>query len=962
MQRTVLATMVVCFGAGCGDQGVVRARPRLALSPQYVDFGGVPVALAAVQVVRLSNRGETLLQWQADFVAGVRGLSVSRPAGQLRSGESTALEVRLLARESGPLSGHLRIKTNNPDQPEVLVPVRGQVTPEVLKVSPGLVAFGPVRVGVGLQRYVQVQNMSPDRVRLAISVAPPAEGLALLSDAFVVLPAYGNLQVDLQYIPDAVGEMTSYLHIEGDCTRPCQERLAVSGRAVPSSLVCDPSAVDFSYTNLESCSHRTVACENFGTSAIRLNELELDAPDSGMSVDHPALPRTLEPGDHVDLELTYCPDARRVSSAQLNLHVSEGDGQSTVATVGLLGTGGGPNISVQPQRIYFGATALGATRVRTLTVLNVGNAALTLSGHHFEPGAGPFEWLAPAGPARILAGSSMQVSLRFRADTIGPLRPELVLLSDDPDQPETRITLDAEGVEPGRCTASLQPSAYSFGLVDVGQTSQATITLSAGATPCRWSDPRVVGDSSFRLSHIFARSGEVPAGASVAFDIEYHAGAPSSGPGDSATFTIDVPHAQPDELQVDLTAQATEHDLLIWPASIDFGSRQVGETALRALFVFNTGTARHVLSTFDSQALGLELRPPPAPIHLNPGESLRIDLLWTPQVPALMQSTLSFRSNTLPAALRVQIRGNAQSARCGRLRASICAPHGGWPAVGAQVKIQTRGGQEFTSETDESGALFGSCLPEGPVTVEVTQGHYRASLVGNVYLDRMTDLGRVCLSGPPAAQVAVISGIYDDVQTVLDAAEVNYVVDPTGPGADRLLTDLDLLLSFDVLLLACGFPDALARDPQVAQNLRSFVLQGGSLYVSDLGYNALEAAWPEAIDFSGDDSVPDAANAGLGAPVVLQARVLEPEVIRLVGSPRFDVALDLPYVRVESTHRSATVVAAARTFGPTAGLKPLAVVYRPTATSGTVVFTTVHHHAQTSESVQRILQSLIYRL
>lgn len=954
--------LVACFGSACGDHGVVTARPLLVHSPLDVEFGGVPVGLPATQVLGVSNRGETPLQWEAAFIDDGSVFSLSAQDGRLLPGESVSIDVRLLAEDAGPLSTQLRFKTNNPDRGEIFVSVSALVTPEVLSVSAEFVDFGPVRIGTSTTRRVELHNMSPDRVRLSVSTQPQDPGLTLLSDTVVVLGPYEPTQIDLQYAPEALGALSADLQITGDCIQGCDQVLPVSGRAVPSSLVCAPAAVQFGYTNLESCTHRTLACTNVSASTVRVHSVALTGQNSRMSADHPELPQSLDSGEQVDIEVTHCPEAWGESNAQLNLHVSEPDDQPTVSTVALQGRGGGPNIRLEPQRIYFGATALGAERQRTLTIRNVGNATLTLAGHRFEGAAGSFEWRSATGPQRILAGSSLHAVLRYRPDSLGPQRPELVLLSDDPDTPEARIVLDAEAIGLGRCTASLQPPAHSFGLVDVHGTTEASITLSAGDAPCRWSDPRVLGDAGFRLSRTPARSGEVQAGQSVAFAIEYHASAPTTLGGDSAVFRIDVPHALPDELQVALTAQAAEHDLLIWPPSIDFGPRPLAEPALRSVFIFNTGTTRHVLTGFDSQALGLEFRMPPAPVHLNPDESLRIDLVWTPRTAALLQSTLSFRSSALPAPLRVQIRGDAQIALCGHIQASICAPNGDWPAVGAQVKIQSRGGQEIRTTTNENGALFAHCLPDGPVTVEVTQGHYTASLTGTVRKDRVEDLGEVCLSGPNAGQVAVLSGVYDDVQRILDAARLPYTLDPAGPGSARFFTDLDLLLSFDVVLIACGFPDQLAQDPQVAQNLRTFVDQGGSLYVSDLAYNMLEAAVPEAIDFLGDDAIADAANAGPGAPIVLQARVLEAEVIRQLGGSRFDIALDLPYVRVDGADPSATIIAAARTSGPTAGLKPLAVVYRPTATSGTVVYTTVHESSQLPQALRRVLQSLIYRL
>ena len=80
--------------------------------------------------------------------------------------------------------------------------------------------------------------------------------------------------------------------------------------------------------------------------------------------------------------------------------------------------------------------------------------------------------------------------------------------------------------------------------------------------------------------------------------------------------------------------------------------------------------------------------------------------------------------------------------------------------------------------------------------------------------------------------------------------------------AMELLTDPNGLTQYDTLFLNCGFrtidPETFnpnLTDPPnevdgvIAQNLRSFVYEGGSLYASDWAYLAVEEAWPEKIDF-----------------------------------------------------------------------------------------------------------------
>ncbi len=70
--------------------------------------------------------------------------------------------------------------------------------------------------------------------------------------------------------------------------------------------------------------------------------------------------------------------------------------------------------------------------------------------------------------------------------------------------------------------------------------------------------------------------------------------------------------------------------------------------------------------------------------------------------------------------------------------------------------------------------------------------------------------------------------------------------------------DVNDLHDFNVLFIPCTdgrHSDEVLSEPAVIENLRSFVQSGGKLYVADWSYDFLEQAFPEFIDFVGDDSI-----------------------------------------------------------------------------------------------------------
>lgn len=957
-------TLLGFVGAGCGEQDVVPVPGLLVVSPQAIDFGAVPIGFVTRARIELQNRGESPLAWQAELDPD-SPLTLSVTEGRLRPGDSIQVEVGLLPTRAGPLSLPIRWISDSKTQPEVLTAVSAVVLPELLALSPAHIDFGPVRTETLARRTATLRNYSPEPVQVSMSLQSQSDALRLRGPTTLTLPARAQVQLELEFTPMVEGHVQATLRIEGDCTLGCTVVAPVSAHAVPASLVCTPQEVDFGFTNLGNCQYRSLSCVNIDTAFVEATDLTLDPDSAIFNVDHPQLPVTLASGEALVMTLGHCPEQTVRDTSLVTLDTHERDGQTRRTTVRLRGQGGGPNIEVSPGLVYFGPVVLGTQRTRTVQVFNRGDAPLTLSGGRVEPAGPAFTWL-DAGPQPVAPGQALTLTLQYAPQSVGAERAELVLLSDDPDQPRTGITLEAEGLPEGLCRARMQPGAYSFGLVDVGGSSEATLELFAEDAPCRWSDPRVEGDAAFSLVSRPARSGVLAPGAALPFRVRYASPSPSPADGHLAVFRIDVPHATPDQLQVPLTGQTIDSDLIIWPESIDFGLRPMGQSHHRTVFIFNTGTGPHALTDFvlEGAPADLQFSTATRPILLRANESMQVQLTWAPQQETRLETNLTFRSDQLPA-VRLQVRGQAKvptTPRCGHIEGDLCVSHGGWPAVGAEVRIQSGTGPELAVQADENGHFFAHCVPEGTATLTAQRGHFTHQRTVRVQRDQTSTVPQTCLSPPPAGQVAVITGLFDRVNAVLDRALVGYVVHSGLHAPPALLRDHDLLMSYDVVFLACGSDDLDARDPEVAANLRAFVLQGGSLYVSDLAYNALEAAFPEAVDFVGDDAVKNAAHASWGAPITMQARVLSPELMRVAQLARLPLSLDLPYVRVQSAQSAATTVLAAPTGGPTDGLKPLSVVYRPTGTSGTIVYTTVHEAAQLAPALRRILEDLIYRL
>lgn len=106
-----------------------------------------------------------------------------------------------------------------------------------------------------------------------------------------------------------------------------------------------------------------------------------------------------------------------------------------------VGTGGAvPDISVATS-LAFGSVTVGTSKTKTLTISNVGTAALTITditvaGSQFSRGT---------LPGTIAAGNSANVNITFSPTSTGSKSATLTIVSNDPDEPSVTVALSGIG-------------------------------------------------------------------------------------------------------------------------------------------------------------------------------------------------------------------------------------------------------------------------------------------------------------------------------------------------------------------------------------------------------------------------------------------------------------------------------------------------------------------------------------
>lgn len=152
---------------------ISEGAPKISVYPPRINFQQVRAGEGVVREVRVTNVGERSLEIQQirldgsqDFTPLIEEDGTLRDPRQVEEGpirsldvdEFMTVQVRYLTEFEGPDEGVLYIRSNDPQTPEVLIPLSANVDTPCLSISPGAVEFRTSLVDREDSRTLLVQS------------------------------------------------------------------------------------------------------------------------------------------------------------------------------------------------------------------------------------------------------------------------------------------------------------------------------------------------------------------------------------------------------------------------------------------------------------------------------------------------------------------------------------------------------------------------------------------------------------------------------------------------------------------------------------------------------------------------------------------------------------------------------------------------------------------------------------
>jgi hypothetical protein len=299
-----------------------------------------------------------------------------------------------------------------------------------------------------------------------------------------------------------------------------------------AAIVLNPSAVVFSAVNIGQTDTALVDIVNEGDSTLRITGFELNGPQGSFSVDGlDTFPLDIEPQDIYTFTAYYTPQTtNRAEGSIVFEHNGTGNGTVQLTTQELQG-----RVFVNPNPINFGRVPEGEIAQEQVQIQNIGTSSLTLSNLTVISPSGEFsvpaEALQQTQGLELAAageeGDTFTFNLEYAPTTSGYDDGVLVVRSNDPNNPEFRVPIQANGAEP--CINVSHEAGYNFGQRLILRTHEEVFTITNCSSAAN--GETLVVDSLAFTDEVFESSPAFALDALPTFPLELD-------PQETATFVV----------------------------------------------------------------------------------------------------------------------------------------------------------------------------------------------------------------------------------------------------------------------------------------------------------------------------------------------------------------------------------------------------------------------------------------
>ncbi|MGH7600893.1 MAG: choice-of-anchor D domain-containing protein, partial [bacterium] len=292
-------------------------------------------------------------------------------------GGSLPIMLRFAPGAEGNYSGVLKIRSNDPNDPELSVTLRGTgVAIPDIDTSTLLVDFGTVRRGSTLRKSIAIRNLGVLPLQVERFVATPSPPFATESREFT-LNCNRSDSVEVTFTPVASGLVEGRLEIFSNDPNERSIVVRLLGRGNGPDIAVVPDTLDFGAVCGGEDSLMFVTVRNNGDEILIINSLTISPPAFSTTQ---TTPFQVPSGGSAQIPVEYSYVERREDTGTLTISTNDPDEPTVI--VALHGKGKGPDIElVTPDSV---TVCLGSVEPTPICVFNPSDCVLPFDTDSIE--------------------------------------------------------------------------------------------------------------------------------------------------------------------------------------------------------------------------------------------------------------------------------------------------------------------------------------------------------------------------------------------------------------------------------------------------------------------------------------------------------------------------------------------------------------------------------------------------
>ncbi|MGB9309864.1 MAG: choice-of-anchor D domain-containing protein, partial [Candidatus Acidiferrales bacterium] len=357
-------------------------------------------------------------------------------------------------------------------------------------------------------------------------------------------------------------------------------------------------------------------------------------------------PLTLAASQSTSFIAQFAPTTAGAATGSITITSNAND---PTITIPLTGTAVQGALTANPSSINFGSLLVGASGTVNVTLTNPGTASITLS-QGSASGTG-FSMTGLSVPATLGAGQSTTFSVKFSPTAAGAVTGTVSIFSNAPGSP-LAIALSGSGTA-GQPTLTIAPASVTYGNVSVGSSATQTVTLTNSGNATLTVTQASASGTGFSVAGVSLPI-SINAGSSSSFTAVF---APTTAGAATGSISI-VSNAPGSPAAIALSGTGIQGQLGATPASVNFGSVNVGSSGSQTITLKNSGTASLTISQATASGTGFSVSGITTPLALAAGQSTTFTAKFSPSSAGSVSGNVALVNNGPNSPINVALSGS----------------------------------------------------------------------------------------------------------------------------------------------------------------------------------------------------------------------------------------------------------------------------------------------------------------